>query len=202
MKHRTSCLLFAALGLSLAPASAATTLIDTSPPNNQATLAALAGQTFTTPAMGAENQLTTITIVTPATIFDADPTGPYTLKVWANDGDFNTWAPAALVATSTNSASLVPAGNQPVAFQFSGEILADDTVYLFSFSNESEDHVSFRAGLTNEVGLRLEDGALFAGGAQPFGGVFDVSFQLDVIPEPSTALLGGIGLLGLLRRRR
>jgi hypothetical protein len=28
------------------------------------------------------------------------------------------------------------------------------------------------------------------------------SLQLVVIPEPSTALLGGLGILGLLRRRR
>lgn len=36
----------------------------------------------------------------------------------------------------------------------------------------------------------------------PQGGLRSISFNADAIPEPSSALLSGIALLGLLRRRR
>ncbi len=184
-----------------APGFAATTIIDTKPPNNQANLSTSAGQSFTTPVMGSDNLLTTITVITASSIVASDPTGPFTMKVWTNGGSgFGTWNPTATVATSTNTASLTPAGNQAIVFNFSGEALSDNTVYIFSFSDGANDHVGFRSALTNANGIA--DGALFSAGSQPFSGAFDVSFQLAVVPEPAAALLGGLGFLALLRRRR
>ena len=46
---------------------------------------------------------------------------------------------------------------------------------------------------------------LYGFGASASGGTFSVNeftFNGDVVPEPSSALLGGLGLLALLRRRR
>lgn len=198
---KKSLLLVSAFLPAAAPVFGATPIIDTTPPNNQANLSASGGQSFTTPVMGSDNLLTTITVITAASIGGSDPTGPFTLKVWTNGGSaFSTWNPTALVGTSTNSASLTPAGNQAVVFNFSNEALSDDTVYLFSFSSGDSDHVAFRAALTNANGIA--NGALFSAGSQPFSGAFDVSFQLAVIPESSAVLLGGLGLLATLRRRR
>jgi hypothetical protein len=62
--------------------------------------------------------------------------------------------------------------------------------------------VSYTATLAddgNALVLLLQ--SQLAGAGQSTRGGFD-NIQLATIPEPSAALLGGIGLLGLLRRRR
>lgn len=160
--------------------ASAVDIIDTTPPNNQAGLVQEAGQTFTTGTLGEDNQLESITIITPSTIGGADPVGPFTLKLFTDtDGDFSTWDPGTEVAVSTNTASLAPAGNLAVQFDFSGEVLSDNTVYVFSFNNATNDHAPFRAALTNAGGVAITDGALFSAGAQPFGGAFDVSFVVS-----------------------
>jgi hypothetical protein len=189
--------------LSLASATQAAIIIDTTPANNQANLAAPAGQTFTTATLGTNNLLDSITIITASTVGGGDPIGPFTLKLFTDtDGNFTTWDPGTEVAASTNSASL-PAGNQSVTFNFALETLSDSTVYAMSFSSGGSDNVAFRAGLTNAN--TISNGALFSSGTQPFAGTYDLSFQVNAVPEPATASLALLPLVtaaAFLRRRQ
>lgn len=189
--------------LSLASATQAAIIIDTTPANNQANLAAPAGQTFTTATLGTNNLLDSITIITASTVGGGDPIGPFTLKLFTDtDGNFATWDPGTEVAASTNSASL-PAGNQSVTFNFALETLSDSTVYAMSFSSGGSDNVAFRAGLTNAN--TISNGALFSSGTQPFAGTYDLSFQVNAVPEPATASLALLPLVtaaAFLRRRQ
>ena len=189
--------------LSLASATQAAIIIDTTPANNQANLAAPAGQTFTTATLGTNNLLDSITIITASLVGAGDPIGPFTLKLFTDtDGNFATWDPGTEVAASTNSASL-PAGNQSVTFNFALDTLSDSTVYAMSFSSGGSDNVAFRAGLTNAN--TISNGALFSSGTQPFAGTFDLSFQVNAVPEPATASLALLPLVtaaAFLRRRQ
>jgi hypothetical protein len=59
------------------------------------------------------------------------------------------------------------------------------------------------SNVTYDVSQGLADGDALAFWTAPSAGQRRLrSFTFDVIPEPSVALLGGLGLLGLLRRRR
>jgi|GEM_PF-1631813 len=189
--------------LSLASATQAAIIIDTTPANNQANLSAQAGQTFTTATLGTNNLLDSITIITASLVGAGDPIGPFTLKLFTDtDGNFATWDPGTEVAASTNSASL-PAGNQSVTFNFALDTLSDSTVYAMSFSSGGSDNVAFRAGLTNAN--TISNGALFSSGTQPFAGTFDLSFQVNAVPEPATASLALLPLVtaaAFLRRRQ
>lgn len=195
--------LFALLGLFVT--AEAGVIVDTTPANNQANMSASAGQTFTTGTLGFENKLDTITILTANGINGTDPVGPFTLKLFTDtDGNFATWDPGSEVAASTATASLSPAGNQAVVFDFSFETLLDNTVYAMSFNDGTNDHVGFRSALTNANGI--SDGGLFSGGSQPFSGAYDVSFKVETVPEPGTAGLAMFGSLAVamaaIRRRR
>ena len=189
--------------LSLASATQAAIIIDTTPANNRANTDAQAGQTFTTGALGTDNLLDSITIITASLVGAGDPIGPFTLKLFTDtDGNFATWDPGTEVAASTNSASL-PAGNQSVTFNFALDTLSDSTVYAMSFSSGGSDNVAFRAGLTNAN--TISNGALFSSGTQPFAGTFDLSFQVNAVPEPATASLALLSLVtaaAFLRRRQ
>jgi hypothetical protein len=46
----------------------------------------------------------------------------------------------------------------------------------------------------------FQNGAFVFGGTAPNG--IDASFRVVTVPEPASALLGSIGVLALLRRRR
>ena len=165
------------LASALTGSASALTVVNTTPGNNQANLVSQAGQTFTTPVLGGENKLDKITVLTGSTISGTDPTGPFTLKVFTDtDGNFATWDPGVEVAASVNSATLTPAGRVAVVFTFSGQALADNTVYALSFNNGTVNHAGFRASLTNAAGVAISNGALFSAGAQPFSGAFDLSF--------------------------
>jgi autotransporter-associated beta strand protein len=165
-----------AITLGLVGISQALTVVNTTPPNDRANVSPQAGQTFTTPVLGADNKLDTVTVITASDLPAGSPTGPFTLKVFTDtDGNFSTWDPGVQVAASTNTASLTPAGNVQVTFNFSGEVLADNTVYVLSFNNGTNDHAGFRAGLTNTSGVAITNGALFSGGAQPFSGAYDMA---------------------------
>ncbi len=205
MKSLLQALAICCVALSLGPAQA-TLIIDTTPANNQANMSAQAGQTFTTGTLGTNNRLDSITVITANTIGGSDPVGPFTLNLYTNNNAFTSWAPGSLIAASTNTASLSPAGNASITFNFGLESLSDNTVYALSFSNGSGDHVGFRAGLTNAAGVVLTDGALFSGGTQPFSGAYDLSFQVNAVPEPAVSTLVllplAAGAAALLSRRR
>lgn len=57
-------------------------------------------------------------------------------------------------------------------------------------------------GITWDPGLLGNDIAIRFKGATGSATIDNVSIDISVIPEPRVALLGGLGLLGLLRRRR
>ncbi|XGB41526.1 MAG: cadherin domain-containing protein [Nodosilinea sp. LVE1205-7] len=136
------------------------------------------GQSFTTSTLGRRDRLESITIQGPSS---GGESRQLTLKVWKNNGDINTFAPGALVATSTNSAQL--ATGQAVQFQFSGEQLDPNAVYLFSMSEGAANHVRFRSAVTNAAGQRLENGRLFSSLTDQS---YDVAFTLN-LKEPANA---------------
>jgi fibronectin-binding autotransporter adhesin len=88
--------------------------------------------------------------------------------------------------------------------------IADTATLLFG--GNSTINLNFTAGDANaEVVLAVTNGTLSigagtydAGELNAFfgGGSFIGTGALQVVPEPSVALLGGLGVLGLLRRRR
>lgn len=85
-------------------------------------------QTFTTGAIGAETQLSEIGIFAASAIGGSDPTGPFSIEIWTDtDQNAETQGLGTLVASSTNTILLTPASAELTA-NFSGGILADDTV--------------------------------------------------------------------------
>lgn len=160
-------------GLCAVPATSlfATQIINTTPRNNQAEFTAPAGQTFRTGTLGPDTKLVSIAVAGPSTNASATV---QTLKIWIDgDNDASTWDPGALVATSTNSSPLN--GNVNNVFNFSGEELSDNTVYVLSFNDGTVDHAAFRAGLTNAAGSVIE------------GGLFMTPAPTEENPNPATA---------------
>jgi len=152
------------------------------------------GQTFTTGSLDSGTRLNSITIQGPSS--GASGT-QYSLKVWKNEGGFNTFAPGELVARSINTNSLPNRGSG--VFEFSGEELDPNTVYLFSLSSSTGDHVGFRSSITNDSATRLEDGRLLA---RSLSSSYDVAFTLELsdtplIADPSSIDWSGSGTADL-----
>jgi hypothetical protein len=169
--------------------------------NNRATMDADAGQTFTTGTLGVENLLSEIIILGDSGGSASGAT--VSAQLWIDtDQDFGTWDPGTLVATSTNS-QVITATDVNFTFNFSNEALSDNIVYVLSFTDGIDSHVSFRSDVQNSP-TALSDGALFSGGAQPFGGAYDAAIQVVTVPEPSAfALLAGLtGFAYIMLRRR
>ena len=59
---------------------------------------------------------------------------------------------------------------------------------------------SFAFGVSGVTNVRIEIDSAHSGLANDYVGLSEVKFT--AVPEPAAALLGGLGLLGLLRRRR
>jgi hypothetical protein len=98
---------------------------------------------------------------------------------------------------------------QVFTFEFSNDggasyhtTLADVTVPRTGAANVA-DETSFTPTSANYIRMTLTDNfydGVTAGGDRI--GIAELRFTGDAIPEPSVALLGGLSLLGLLRRRR
>ncbi|WP_240868858.1 Calx-beta domain-containing protein, partial [Cylindrospermopsis raciborskii] len=181
-------------------------LISSGNRNGQANLSRTGGvgQTFTTSSLGSSNLLRTISIDGPTS--NAAST-VYTLKVWENNGLHTTFAPSVLVATSTNALPFT--NNSASIFQFSGEQLSSDKVYVFSLSSGGVDHTSFRAGVTNAG--TMTTGQLFSSLNNTWDLGFNVKLEPDAssidtinwesqgntIPVATTATTSGVGLSSL-----
>jgi len=67
-----------------------------------------------------------------------------------------------------------------------------DPSRIWNPASISSDNMRFRRGNSSDNVIEFADVRIYSNGDSPFA----------VVPEPSVMLLGGIGLLGLLRRRR
>lgn len=123
---------------------------------------------------------------------------------------------ATWVGDSTTTGNMAGAISETnISFSFEGLTLDSAQTYWFYFANADEtgnlpiEDITFASGrlrVTNVADHTYTSGNLVNGASQTNwatqDGAYDAVFQATLVPEPSIALLGGIGLLGLLRRRR
>lgn len=214
MKLKPIILILAATSLA---ANAATTVIDTTK-NTYSTSdrgnfsLANTGQTFTTGSLGSDTTLTTIQLQQPQD-FPASSSGDsITLELWTDtDGNQATWDPGTKLGGFTTAAITFNSAGTVSDFSFAGSgiTLADSTVYAIRyFSSDTSGDSLMRVAVTKNsaspgTGGTYKDGTFFSGGTTPFSNGWDSGFSVQTsIPEPSAVLLGGLGMLGLLRRRR
>lgn len=215
----------ATLALAASSVSAATVLLDNKnsaglvTANSQSTFG---GQSFTLSVAGVgTNDTVTANSPIPANAtlnsitFVKAPLGTATagslfVKIFTGSAD----ASGTPVAVSTNGIDINNAtALSDLVFAFAGESLSTSTQYFAVFSTN---------GLTDATGTDLVGGRVaaanfgtgfnstYSGGVgfssanPPAGTTLDARFAVsfDVVPEPSVALLGGLGMLALLRRRR
>ena len=191
------------LGLSHLHAAVITTTL---PANNQANLTADAGQTFTTGSLYNERILDTIEIANPAT-GSGSLLGPFILELWTDtDGNYATWDPNTLVASSINTGTFTAGSSTPLSFQFPATRLSDGAVYAFTYTDPSNPgtRLSARVGLTNAS--TIPNGTVFSAGNEVFGGAFDTAFRVNAysvsVPEPSTLTFLIVGLCFVKGARR
>lgn len=165
--------------------------------------------TFTTPALGGVNTLASIGVEGRNSGTGSNGS-TLTLELWSNpaqDSNGLDTANATLIATSTNS-SLLALGDVVTDFLFTGVTLADNTVYsvhVVDTGGSNAPGIGMVGSATTDalVGSRVFSNNAppsFNNQAAPNG--FDVSFRVATVPEPSSAVLLGLGALSLMRRRR
>ncbi|NWK56801.1 PEP-CTERM sorting domain-containing protein [Verrucomicrobiaceae bacterium N1E253] len=191
------------LALTALAASAITTqaavIFDTTPRDDQAGFAANSGQTWMTATLGSDNLLSTIRVDNRPS--SATGTGIYLAVYENNAANGQTWTPGTLVGISTNAQDMDVNGGFAL-WTFSNETLKDNQRYLFTFTSDSAGAVPVAV----ETGVRLNTGnseqSAFNGGSLAFSGSHTMASQITTVPEPSSAVLLGLGGLALILRRR
>lgn len=103
-----------------------------------------------------------------------------------------------VLATSTGSVLAVNVIN---TFSFAGVTLTPNTVYNLRFTDEAGNAVTPRMGLSN--GDNDQGTEMFENGNSPrYDGAFDAPITVNMVPEPSSTALLGLGGLALILRRR
>lgn len=127
------------------------------------------------------------------------------------DGNGNVTSLGTFIGASTNTVSATTA-NQSMTWSFNNVPLTVGNTYQFVFTTTSTptltSHVSFNALELNVPGgtANLAETELVGGNSSSVTNrgnwepVFSMTY--NAVPEPAAALLGGIGLLMLVRRRR
>jgi hypothetical protein len=207
MKQKSTLFTLAVLTALSLSAHAATSIINlAASANNQAGFTSIAGITFSTGTLGPDNKLASIDLAGP-TGGGAGASNTQTLLIYVDsDNDASTWGLSALVGTSTNSLVLTPNATRVIyTFDFSGQTLATNTVYAIVFGGAdgiADDGAGDdpRFGLVN--GNTISSTMFQNNGTSAFATSHEAAFTVNLVPEPSPVLLGGLGMLALLRRRR
>jgi len=174
-------------------------------------------QSFSTGTLGTDNLLSEISVGTVGDVSLSTVTA-YLYAATTGDSSGNYLAVGASpVATATINLSAVT-GPTTVTFDFSSAnlTLSDNTTYAFYLSsatssfawagNSTSSYAGgeaagvFMSNLGGGPGFWLGNGDTAGDSTRNVAG--DRVFSVTAIPEPSAALLGGLGMLALLRRRR
>ena len=175
-------------------------------------------QTFSTGTLGTDNELWSITVNTVGDVSVSTVTA-YLYAATTGDSSGNYLAVGASpVATSTINLSAVT-GPTTVTFDFSSAnlTLSNNTTYAFYLSSATSSFAwagsstdsyaggeaagAFMSNLgAGQPGFWLGNGDTAGDPARNVAG--DRVFSVTAVPEPSATLLGGLGMLALLRRRR
>ncbi len=129
---------------------------------------------------------------------------------FAVDGDDTPSEIGNLVAVSSTTVdldSVTP--NQTLTWLFNFEAISSSSTYQYVLAENTQPATVEDSSNLATNGFELNTGDPYTGGqayrANGTTNDWDMEFELstsDVVPEPSVVLLGGLGVLGLLRRRR
>jgi hypothetical protein len=134
------------------------------------------------------NATATYTLGTGANNLGYDITSVQTIAAWPNAGFGNqNWTVSVRLVGAPLFTDLATLNYQP----FGGSEGGSSLVLLNNLNVTGVDAIRFTAGSVN---LGVNEGAFIARELDVFGA--------STVPEPSAALLGGLGMLALLRRRR
>lgn len=193
----------------LVSAASAATIYNAGATTGNSNFVQAAAQSFTTPTTFAngENALRTVSLVSPTnnlgTVGLPAAGTQASLQLFrytgtGADATFDT-ANATLVATSLNTQAVAYDGSG-YTFNFNNVVLSANSVYALGFNTGSQFstiRLAIAGGNTVTNGTSYYNGATTGVENQDWSGTITT-----VVPEPSVAVLGGLGALALLRRRR
>lgn len=126
------------------------------------------------------------------------------------DGSGNVTSLGTFIGSSTNSFPNTVGVNTEISYNFNNLSLTNNASYQFVFTSTATPTLTTDVGAAgmelNVVSNGLTETELVGGNATAVTNragwepVFSLTY--NSVPEPSAALLGGLGVLGLLRRRR